>query len=107
MLRYSDPIFSDFFNSWRKKLLKILSHIEAKIDFPDEDLPKNILKKIQKTSDQITLEITKALNDQKVGERIREGFKIAIVGPTNSGKSSLLNYLSKFIFLLLLLLLLH
>ena len=58
-------------------------------------MPKNILKKIQKTSDQITLEITKALNDQKVGERIREGFKIAIVGPTNSGKSSLLNYLSK------------
>ena len=40
-------------------------------------------------------EIKKTLNDQKVGERIREGFKIAIVGPTNSGKSSLLNYLSK------------
>ena len=87
--------FSDQYNSWREKLLKILSHIEAKIDFPDEDLPKNILKEIQKKSDQIALEITKALNDQKVGERIREGFKIAIVGPTNSGKSSLLNYLSK------------
>ena len=87
--------FSDQYNLWREKLLKILSHIEAKIDFPDEDLPKNILKKIQKTSDQITLEITKVLNDKKVGERIREGFKIAIVGPTNSGKSSLLNYLSK------------
>ena len=87
--------FSDQYNLWREKLLKILSHIEAKIDFPDEDLPKNILKEIQKTSDQITLEITKALNDQKVGERIREGFKIAIVGPTNAGKSSLLNYLSK------------
>ena len=40
-------------------------------------------------------EIKKTLNDQKVGERIREGFKIAIIGPTNSGKSSLLNYLSK------------
>jgi len=40
-------------------------------------------------------EIKKTLNDQKVGERIREGFKIAIVGPTNAGKSSLLNYLSK------------
>ena len=35
------------------------------------------------------------MNDQKVGERIREGFKIAIIGPTNAGKSSLLNYLSK------------
>ena len=86
---------SDKFNSWRDKLLKILSHIEAKIDFPDEDLPKDILINIQKTSDQVSSEIRKTLNDQKVGERIREGFKIAIVGPTNSGKSSLLNYLSK------------
>ena len=86
---------SDKFNSWREKLLKILSHVEAKIDFPEEDLPKNIIKKIQKTSNGILNEIKKTLNDQRVGERIREGFKIAIVGPPNSGKSSLLNYLSK------------
>ena len=86
---------SDKFNSWREKLLKILSHIEAKIDFPDEDLPKNIINKVQKTSNKVLTEIKKTLDDQKVGERIREGFKIAIVGPTNSGKSSLLNYLSK------------
>ncbi len=86
---------SDKFNSWREKLLKILSHVEAKIDFPDEDLPKNIISEIQKKSNNIIKEIKKTLNDQKVGERIREGFKIAIVGPSNSGKSSLLNYLSK------------
>jgi len=86
---------SDQFNSWREKLLKILSHIETKIDFPDEDLPKDILSEIQKTSDQVSSEIEKILDDQKVGERIREGFKIAIVGPINAGKSSLLNYLSK------------
>jgi len=86
---------SNKFNSWREKLLKIQSHIEAKIDFPDEDLPNNIIKEIQKTSYNILNEIKKTLNDQKVGERIREGFKIAIVGPTNAGKSSLLNYLSK------------
>ncbi len=86
---------SDKFNLWREKLLKILSHVEAKIDFPDEDLPKNIMNEIQKTSNKILKEIQKTLNDQKVGERIREGFKIAIVGPPNSGKSSLLNYLSK------------
>ena len=83
------------FNLWRKKLLKILSHIEAKIDFPDEDLPKNIIKEIQKTSNNVLKEIKKTLDDQKVGERIRSGFKIAIIGPPNSGKSSLLNYLSK------------
>ena len=86
---------SDKFNSWREKLIKILSHIEAKIDFPDEDLPKNIINEVQKTSNKVLTEIKKTLDDQKVGERIREGFKIAIVGPTNSGKSSLLNYLSK------------
>ena len=86
---------SDQFNLWREQLLKILSHIEAKIDFPDENLPKNIINAIRKTSNNILIEIKKTLNDQKVGERIREGFRIAIVGPTNSGKSSLLNYLSK------------
>jgi len=86
---------SDQFNSWRAKLLKILAHVEAKIDFPEEDLPKDLLDEIQKTSNQVSKEIEKVLDDQKVGERIREGFKIAIVGPTNAGKSSLLNYLSK------------
>ncbi len=86
---------SNQFLSWREKLLKILSHLEAKIDFPDEDLPKDIPSQIKNISEEVLKEITKALDDQKVGERIREGFKIAIVGPTNAGKSSLLNYLSK------------
>ena len=86
---------SDKFNLWRNKLIKILSNLEAKIDFPDEDLPKNILKNIKNNSNEIKKEIQKILDDQKVGERIREGFKIAIVGPTNAGKSSLINYLSR------------
>ena len=85
---------SNKFNMLREKLLKILSHIEAKIDFPDENLPKDILNNIKKISKEVSNEIEKILNDQKVGERIREGFKIAIVGPANAGKSSLLNHLS-------------
>ena len=85
---------ADEFNFLRKQLLKILSHVEAKIDFPDEDLPNDILKEIKKSSDDVLKNIEKILNDQKVGERIREGFKIAILGPTNAGKSSLLNHLS-------------
>ena len=86
---------SDKYDSWRKGLLKILSNVEAKIDFPDEDLPINILNEIKKKSEKIEKEIKKSLDDQRVGERIRQGFKIAILGPTNAGKSSLLNYLSR------------
>ena len=86
---------SDKFNSWRQSLLKILSNLEAKIDFPDEDLPDDIINNIKKNSEEVKLEIKKTLDDSKVGERIREGFKIAILGPTNVGKSSMLNYFSK------------
>ncbi len=82
------------FNFLREKLLKILSHVEAKIDFPEEDLPRNILNEIKNTSNEVIIKIKNILNDQKVGERIREGFKIAILGPTNAGKSSLINHLS-------------
>ena len=82
------------FNFLREKLLKILSYVEAKIDFPDEDLPNNILDEIKNNLNEVIKKIEKILNDQKVGERIREGFKIAILGPTNAGKSSLINHLS-------------
>jgi len=86
---------SEKFNSIREKLLKILTNVEAKIDFPEDDLPKDLINNIKIDSKNIRTEIQKILNDQKIGERIREGFKIAIVGPANVGKSSLLNYFSK------------
>ena len=86
---------SEKFNELREKLLKLLSFVEAKIDFPEEDLPDENMKKIKKDSSDVLNEINKILNDQKIGEIIREGFKIAIVGPTNAGKSSLINNLSK------------
>ena len=85
---------SEKFNELREKLLKILSFVEAKIDFPEEDLPEEKLKKIKEDSSYVLNEIKKILKDKRVGEIIREGFKIAIVGPTNAGKSSLLNNLS-------------
>jgi len=86
---------SDKFDSLRERLIKILSNIEAKIDFPEDDLPSDTLKNIHSEIKSIKNEIKKILSDENVGEIIREGFKIAIVGPTNAGKSSLLNYLSK------------
>ena len=93
-IKIMDGQSSETFNNLREKLLKILSNIEAKIDFPDEDLPQDILNNTKKISSEVILSIKKILNDQRVGERIREGFKIAIIGPTNAGKSSLLNLLS-------------
>ena len=85
---------SDKYNQLRETLLKILSFVEAKIDFPEEDLPNENIKKIKKDSTDVLNELNKILDDHKVGEIIREGFKIAIVGPTNAGKSSLLNNLA-------------
>ena len=85
---------SERFNYLREKLIKILSFVEAKIDFPEEDLPDENIKQIKEASTDVMKQIKKILDDQKVGEIIREGFKIAIVGPTNAGKSSLLNNLS-------------
>jgi tRNA modification GTPase len=93
-IKIMDGKSADQFNFLREKLLKILSNVEAKIDFPDEDLPTNILKEIKNSSNEVIKKIEQILNDQKVGERIREGFKIVILGPTNAGKSSLLNHLS-------------
>ena len=94
-IKMMSGINSKKFNSWRNILLKILANVEAKIDFPDEEISDDIMNDIKVNSENIKLEIEKVLDDQKVGERIREGFKIAIVGPTNAGKSSLLNYLSR------------
>ena len=93
-IKIMDGKSADQFNFLREKLLKILSYVEAKIDFPDEDLPNDILDEIKNNSNDVIKKIEKILNDQKVGERIREGFKIAILGPTNAGKSSLINHLS-------------
>ena len=59
---------SDKFNEIREKLLKLLSFVEAKIDFPDEDLPEENLERIKNDSLSVISEINKILNDQKVGE---------------------------------------
>jgi len=86
---------SNYYNDLREKLIKSLAYIEAKIDFGEEDLPESILKDVQKSIKEVYLDIKKTLEDQKVGEKIRDGFKVSIVGQVNAGKSSLLNLLSK------------
>jgi tRNA modification GTPase len=86
---------SNYYNSLREKLVKSLSYIEAKIDFAEDDLPKNVLKEVQNSIKEVHKDIKQILEDQKIGEKIRDGFKISIVGQVNAGKSSLLNLLSK------------
>ncbi len=86
---------SNYYNDLREKIIKSLAFIEAKIDFADEDLPEKVLKDAHKSIKEIHSEITKIIEDNKVGEKIRDGFRVSITGEVNAGKSSLLNLLSK------------
>ena len=86
---------SKYYENLRKKLVKSLSYIEAKIDFAEDDLPESVLKEVQKSIKQVHIDIKGILEDQKVGEKIRDGFRISIIGDVNAGKSSLLNLLAK------------
>ena len=86
---------SNYYNDLREKIIKSLSYIEAKIDFAEDDLPEKVLKEVYKSIKVIHQDIKKILDDNKVGEKIRDGFKVSIIGEVNSGKSSLLNLLSK------------
>ena len=86
---------SKYYDDLRSKLIKSLSFIEAKIDFAEDDLPENVLKEAHKSIKSIHSDIRKIIYDNKVGEKIRDGFRVSIVGETNVGKSSLLNLLSK------------
>ena len=86
---------SHYYNDLREKLIKSLAYVEAQIDFAEDDLPHNLLKKVQSSIKEVHEDIKKILNDNKVGEKIRAGFRVAIIGEANAGKSSLLNLLSK------------
>ena len=86
---------SNYYNDLREKLIKSLSYIEAKIDFAEDDLPDKVLKEVYKSVKKIHGDIQKIIEDNKIGEKIRDGFRVSIIGEVNAGKSSLLNLLSK------------
>ncbi len=86
---------SNYYNDLREKIIKSLAFIEAKIDFAEEDLPEKVLKDAHKSIKKIHEEITKIIENNKIGEKIRDGFRVSITGEVNAGKSSLLNLLSK------------
>lgn len=80
--------------TWRARLTRMLAYAEAEIDFPDEDLPGGLIAGLGADIDLLAAEIRGQLADTR-GERLREGISIAIVGPPNAGKSSLLNALAR------------
>ncbi|MCA0302477.1 MAG: tRNA uridine-5-carboxymethylaminomethyl(34) synthesis GTPase MnmE [Proteobacteria bacterium] len=82
------------YEDWRTLGLRALAHLEAAIDFPDEDLPDGIADEVRVAVERLRAEIAAHLDDRR-GERLRDGLQIAIVGPPNAGKSSLLNLLAR------------
>jgi tRNA modification GTPase len=82
--------------AWRAQLIKALALIEAAIDFSDEaDVPKDLIQPALAIVRALEAEIAAALQDGGRGERLREGFVVAIAGPPNAGKSTLLNRIAK------------
>lgn len=93
-LQQMDGALHRLYEGWRTLGLATLAHLEAAIDFPDEDLPAGIAQQVRDGVVRLQTEIGAHLGDRR-GERLREGVHIAIIGPPNAGKSSLLNLLAR------------
>ncbi|MGC1777364.1 MAG: tRNA uridine-5-carboxymethylaminomethyl(34) synthesis GTPase MnmE [Xanthobacteraceae bacterium] len=82
--------------AWRQRLIEALALIEARIDFSDEaDVPEDLIGPAVHAAQQLRSEIVAALDGARHGERLREGLVVAIAGPPNAGKSTLLNRLAR------------
>ncbi|MGH1456277.1 MAG: tRNA uridine-5-carboxymethylaminomethyl(34) synthesis GTPase MnmE [Alphaproteobacteria bacterium] len=86
---------ADIYDDWRIKLTKILAYVEAELEFPDEDLPDDLIKRITPQITDLSNAINEHLNDNRRGERLRNGIHVAIIGAPNAGKSSLVNALTR------------
>ena len=94
-LRQMGGALSALCDDWRSRLIAALAHVEAEIDFVDEPLPAELLANVRRDVAELVRAIEAHLADGHRGERLRDGLSVAIVGPPNAGKSSLLNVLAK------------
>ena len=83
------------YENWRHKIIEISAFIEALIDFPEDDLPTSIIDKINHDVVELKTQISQHLNDNKAGQKIKNGLSLAIIGAPNAGKSSLMNFLAQ------------
>jgi tRNA modification GTPase len=94
-LRQAEGMLVGRLDGWSRTIKVINARIEAYIDFPDEAIPENVLKEIHQNIRETALEMEGFVNDGRRGEILRDGFRVAIIGPPNVGKSSFVNWLAK------------